>query len=152
VRGTRNTGDDPHGARRGRCRDGQLVGCHASPGTATRPDGDPAVGDGFQKHSYPGACTSTPRAAFVDEGADFATTPTPSTGGDPAAAEAVRRQIFDAKVKAQLRRVPHPQVTRITGNTLQELVAKMDDTNQEVALQKSKYNAAVRTDIPLIRT
>jgi tricarballylate dehydrogenase len=53
-------------------------------------------------------------------------------------------------VKAQLRdEYRIKQVTKITGNTLEELVAKMDDTNQEVALSEiKKYNAAVRTDIP----
>jgi tricarballylate dehydrogenase len=52
-------------------------------------------------------------------------------------------------VKPQLRdEYRIKQVTRVTGNTLEELVAKLDDTNQEVALAElKKYNAAVRTDI-----
>src|SRR5204863_7646165 len=58
-------------------------------------------------------------------------------------------QIFDAKVKQQLRdEYRIKQVTKITGNSLEELVAKMDDTDQKVALETlKKYNAAVRQDI-----
>ena len=40
------------------------------------------------------------------------------------------------------------QVTRITGNTLEELVAKMDDTDQKALETSKKYNAAVRPEIP----
>jgi tricarballylate dehydrogenase len=59
-------------------------------------------------------------------------------------------QIFDAKMKQQLRdEYKIRQVTKVTGNTLQELVAKLDDTDQEAALKELKeYNAAVQTDIP----
>jgi len=59
-------------------------------------------------------------------------------------------QIFDAKVKGQLRdEYRIKQVTRVTGNTLEELVAKMEDTDQKTALETlKKYNAAVRTEIP----
>jgi tricarballylate dehydrogenase len=40
------------------------------------------------------------------------------------------------------------QVTKVSGNTLEELVSRMDDTDQKTALQTlKKYNAAVRTDI-----
>ena len=35
------------------------------------------------------------------------------------------------------------------GNTLEELVSKLDDTDQKAALEEIKaYNAAVQTDIP----
>jgi len=41
------------------------------------------------------------------------------------------------------------QVTRRTGNTLEELVAKLEDTDHKAALEELKaYNRAVRTDIP----
>jgi tricarballylate dehydrogenase len=58
-------------------------------------------------------------------------------------------QIFDAKVKAQLRdEYKIKQVTKRVGNTLEELVAKLEDTNQAAALEEIKrYNAAVQTDI-----
>jgi tricarballylate dehydrogenase len=41
------------------------------------------------------------------------------------------------------------QVTKISGTTLEELVSKMDDTDQKTALETLRqYNAAVRTEIP----
>jgi tricarballylate dehydrogenase len=40
-------------------------------------------------------------------------------------------------------------VTKRTGNTLEELISKLEDTNQARALQELKeYNAAVQTDVP----
>jgi tricarballylate dehydrogenase len=37
----------------------------------------------------------------------------------------------------------------VTGNTLEELVSKLEDTDQKNALAEiKKYNAAVRTDVP----
>ena len=59
-------------------------------------------------------------------------------------------QIFDAKLKQQLRdEYKIRQVTKVSGNTLEELVSKLDDTDQKAALETLKrYNAAVRTDIP----
>jgi tricarballylate dehydrogenase len=58
-------------------------------------------------------------------------------------------QIFDAKVKAQLRdEYRIRQVTKVTANTLEELCAKLDDTDGKAALEELKaYNAAVRQDI-----
>jgi len=59
-------------------------------------------------------------------------------------------QIFDAKVKSQLRdEYRIKQVTKVTANTLEELVKKLDDVNADAALAEIKaYNAAVRIDIP----
>ena len=59
-------------------------------------------------------------------------------------------QIFDAKVKAQLRdEYKIRQVTRHTANSLEELCAKLEDTDGATALRELReYNAAVRTDIP----
>src|SRR6185503_9074421 len=88
---------------------------------------------------------------FVDEGADFRNYTYAKYGrvilSQP---KQFAWQIFDAKVKAQLRdEYRIRQVTKITGNTLEELVSKMEDTDQDVALSEiRKYNAAVRTDIP----
>jgi len=58
-------------------------------------------------------------------------------------------QIFDAKVKAQLRdEYKIRQVTKVTAETLEELVTKLDDVDPEAALAELKaYNAAVQTDI-----
>jgi len=110
------------------------------------------VGDGFQKHSYPwGVYINADGKRFVDEGADFRNYTYAKYGRvilqQP---KQFAWQIFDAKVKQQLRdEYRIKQVTRVTGNTLEELVSKLDDTNQEVALAElKKYNAAVRTEIP----
>jgi tricarballylate dehydrogenase len=58
--------------------------------------------------------------------------------------------VFDAKVTQQLRdEYRIRQVTRISGSTLEELVSKMEDTDQKAALETLKqYNSAVRNDKP----
>jgi tricarballylate dehydrogenase len=155
VRGTRfNTGDAIRMALdAGAAAHGNWSGCHAVAWDRNAPEtGDLAVGDGFQKHSYPwGVYINAEGKRFVDEGADFRNYTYAKYGRVILQqAKQFAWQIFDAKVKAQLRdEYRIRQVTKISGNTLEELVAKMDDTNQEVALSEiKKYNAAVRTDIP----
>src|SRR5687768_874416 len=141
VRGTRfNTGDAIRMALdAGAAAHGNWSGCHA-------------VGDGFQKHSYPwGVYINAEGRRFVDEGADFRNYTYAKYGR--LILQQPRQfawQIFDAKVKQQLRdEYRIRQVTRVTGNTLEDLVHQLEDTNQESALREIKaYNAAVRTDIP----
>jgi len=155
VRGTRfNTGDAIRMALdAGAAATGNWSGCHAVAWERNAPEfGDLAVGDQFQKHSYPwGIYLNAEGKRFVDEGADFRNYTYAKYGRvilqQP---KQFAWQVFDAKVKAQLRdEYRIRQVTRITANTLEELVAKMDDTDQDVALSEiKKYNAAVRTDIP----
>ena len=64
---------DPHGARCRRRAHGNWSGCHAVAWDRNAPEtGDLAVGDGFQKHSYPwGVYINAEGKRFVDEGADF---------------------------------------------------------------------------------
>ena len=52
---------------------GNWSGCHAVGWDRNAPEfGDLAVGDGFQKHSYPfGIMVNARGRRFVDEGADF---------------------------------------------------------------------------------
>ena len=155
VRGTRfNTGDAIRMALDiGAAAHGNWSGCHAVAWDRNAPEtGDLAVGDGFQKHSYPwGVYLNAEGRRFVDEGADFRNYTYAKYGRvilqQP---KQFAWQIFDAKVKAQLRdEYRIKQVTRVTGNTLEELVSKLDDTDQEAALQELKeYNAAVQTGIP----
>jgi tricarballylate dehydrogenase len=155
VRGTRfNTGDGIRMALDiGAAAHGNWSGCHAVAWDRNAPEtGDLAVGDGFQKHSYPWCVyINADGKRFVDEGADFRNYTYAKYGRvilqQP---KQFAWQIFDAKVKQQLRdEYKIRQVTKITGNTLEELVAKMDDTDQKAALETlKKYNAAVRTDIP----
>jgi tricarballylate dehydrogenase len=155
VRGTRfNTGDGIRMAlEAGAAAHGNWSGCHAVAWERNAPEfGDLAVGDQFQKHSYPwGIYLNAEGRRFVDEGADFRNYTYAKYGrvilSQPGQ---FAWQIFDAKVKAQLRdEYRIRQVTRRTANTLQELVRQLEDTDQEQALKEIEaYNKAVRTDIP----
>src|SRR5581483_8727944 len=88
---------------------------------------------------------------FLDEGADFRNYTYAKYGrvilGQP---QQFAWQIFDAKVKSQLRdEYRIKQVTKATAQTLEELVMKLDDVHADNALAEIKaYNAAVRQDIP----
>src|SRR3954465_6505775 len=154
VRGTRfNTGDAIRMALDvGAAPHGNWSGCHAVAWERNAPEfGDLAVGDQFQKHSYPwGIYLNAEGKRFVDEGADFRNYTYAKYGRvilqQP---KQFAWQIFDGKVKPQLRdEYRIRQVTKIAGNTLEELVSKMDDTDQKTALETlKKYNAAVRSDI-----
>jgi len=155
VRGTRfNTGDAIRMALDiGAQPIGNWSGCHAVAWDRNAPEfGDLAVGDQFQKHSYPwGIYINAEGKRFVDEGADFRNYTYAKYGrvilNQP---QQFAWQIFDAKVKNQLRdEYRIKQVTKITANTLEDLVKKLDDVNAEQALKEIKaYNAAVRADIP----
>ncbi len=155
VRGTRfNTGDGIRMAlAAGAAPTGNWSGCHAVAWERNAPEfGDLAVGDQFQKHSYPwGIYLNAEGKRFIDEGADFRNYTYAKYGRvilqQPGQ---FAWQIFDAKVKAQLRdEYRIKQVTRRVGNTLEELVGRLEDTNKQNALKEiQEYNRAVRTDIP----
>jgi tricarballylate dehydrogenase len=155
VRGTRfNTGDAIAMALDiGAAATGNWSGCHAVAWERNAPEfGDLAIGDQFQKHSYPwGVYINAEGKRFVDEGADFRNYTYAKYGrvilNQPGQ---FAWQIFDAKVKGQLRdEYKIRQVTKVTANSLEELVSKLDDTNQPAALKElQEYNAAVQTDIP----
>ena len=155
VRGTRfNTGDSIKMALDvGASPTGNWSGSHACEWERNAPEfGDLTVGDQFQKHSYPfGIMVNAEGKRFVDEGADFRNYTYAKYGG------VILRQpgqfawqIFDAKVKHLLRdEYKIRQVTKATANTLEELVAKLDDVNPQAALEEIRaYNAAVRQDVP----
>ena len=155
VRGTRfNTGDGIRMALdAGAVPWGHWSGSHAVGWDRNAPDfGDLAVGDGFQKHSYPfGIMVNAEGLRFVDEGADFRNYTYAKYGRVILAQPGqFAWQIFDAKVKAQLRdEYRIRQVTKRVASSLEELVKNLEDTNAENALKEIKtYNAAVRTDIP----
>jgi len=155
VRGTRfNTGDGIRMALAvGAAPTGNWSGCHAVAWERNAPEfGDLAIGDQFQKHSYPwGIYINAEGRRFVDEGADFRNYTYAKYGrvilSQPGQ---FAWQIFDGKVKAQLRdEYRIKQVTKRVGNTLEELVSKLEDTDQKAALEEIKaYNAAVQTDVP----
>jgi tricarballylate dehydrogenase len=155
VRGTRfNTGDVIRMALdAGAAPAGNWSGCHAVAWERNAPEfGDLAIGDQFQKHSYPwGVYLNALGKRFVDEGADFRNYTYAKYGrvilSQPGQ---FAWQIFDAKVKAQLRdEYRIRRVTRRVANSLEELVKQLDDVDAAAALEEIKaYNAAVRSDVP----
>ncbi len=132
---------------------GNWSGAHAVGWDMNAPQyGDLAVGDGFQKHSYPfGIMVNADGKRFVDEGADFRNYTYAKYGR--AVLEQphqVAWQIFDQKV-THLQRDEYRirEVTKVTANTLEELAEKMDGVDTEALIQElNEYNAAVQADIP----
>jgi tricarballylate dehydrogenase len=154
VRGTRfNTGDGLRMALDiGAMPTGQWSGCHAVGWERNAPEfGDLAVGDGFQKHSYPfGVMLNARGERFVDEGADFRNYTYARYGRE--ILKQPRQfawQVFDAKVRHLLRdEYRIRQATKVTADSLEELVAKLEDVDPVRALETLRaYNAAVRADI-----
>jgi len=155
VRGTRfNTGDGIRMALDiGAAPYGNWSGCHAVGWDQNAPEfGDLAVGDQFQKHSYPfGIMVNANGKRFVDEGADFRNYTYAKYG-----AEIMKQpnyfawQIFDAKVTSLLRdEYRIRQITKETAGTIEELAAKLDGVNAQACIDEIRaYNAAVQQDIP----
>jgi tricarballylate dehydrogenase len=131
---------------------GNWSGCHAVGWDRNAPEfGDLAVGDGYQKHSYPfGIMVNATGRRFVDEGADFRNYTYAKYGRVILAQpQQFAWQIFDSKVAHLLRdEYRIRQVTRVRADTLEELAAKLDDVDGAVLLREvATYNAAVRKDI-----
>jgi tricarballylate dehydrogenase len=155
VRGTRfNTGDGIRMALEiGAAAAGNWSGCHAVGWERNAPEfGDLAVGDQFQKHSYPfGIMLNAEGRRFVDEGADFRNYTYAKYGRVILAQPGqFAWQVFDAKVKHLLRdEYRIRQVTKRAADTLEELVRKLDDVDPQAALAEiRKFNRSVRTDVP----
>jgi tricarballylate dehydrogenase len=155
VRGTRfNVGDGIRMALDiGASPRGNWSGCHAVGWERNAPEfGDLAVGDAFQKHSYPwGIMINARGKRFVDEGADFRNYTYAKYGRvileQPGQ---FAWQVFDNKVLHLLRdEYRIKQVTKVTANSLEELVKKLDDVDADAALAEIEaYNASVRQDVP----
>jgi len=155
VRGTRfNTGDAIRMALDiGAAPVGNWSGCHAVAWERNAPEfGDLAVGDQFQKHSYPwGIYINAEGKRFVDEGADFRNYTYAKYGR--AVLEQPGQfawQIFDQQVAGQLRdEYRIKQITKVTANTLEELSKKLDDVDPAGFMKMiTEYNKAVQTQIP----
>jgi tricarballylate dehydrogenase len=155
VRGTRfNTGDGIRMAMDiGASPCGNWSGCHAVQWEMNAPEfGDLAVGDQFQKHSYPFAIlVNATGKRFVDEGADFRNYTYAKYGRvvleQPGQ---FAWQIFDQKVK-HLQRDEYKirQITKVVANTIEDFAHKLDGVNAEQFLKTiAEYNKAVRSDIP----
>jgi tricarballylate dehydrogenase len=155
VRGTRfNTGDGLRMALEiGAMPTGNWSGCHAVGWERNAPEfGDLAVGDAFQKHSYPfGIMLNARGERFLDEGADFRNYTYAKYGRQILQQPGqFAWQVFDAKVKHLLRdEYRIKQVTKVQANTLEELAAKLEDVDPQRALETmQRFSAAVRTEVP----
>ena len=149
VRGTRfNTGDGIRMALEANASPyGNWSGCHAVGWERNAPEfGDLAVGDNFQKHSYPfGIMINANGERFVDEGADFRNYTYAKYGRIILAQPGqFAWQIFDNKVLHLLRdEYRIKQMTKVSANTLEDLVKKLDDVNSVIALKTiNNYNHA----------
>jgi tricarballylate dehydrogenase len=155
VRGTRfNTGDGIKMALAiGAAPYGNWSGCHAVGWDFNAPEfGDLAVGDGFQKHSYPfGIMVNAEGKRFVDEGADFRNYTYAKYGRRVLEQPSnFAWQIFDKKVAHLLRdEYRIKQVTRVAADTLEELAGKLEGVDRQGVLDEiTAYNDAVNQDIP----
>jgi len=155
VRGTRfNTGDGIRMALDiGAMPTGNWSGAHAVGWDRNAPEfGDLAVGDNFQKHSYPlGIMINANGERFVDEGADFRNYTYAKYGRvilmQPGQ---FAWQVFDNKVIPMLRdEYRIKKVTKVRADTLEELAPKLDNVDAAKALETIKtYNKAVMTEVP----
>ena len=155
VRGSRfNTGDGIKMALDiGAMPYGNWSGCHAVGWDRNAPEfGDLAVGDGFQKHSYPfGIMLNANGERFVDEGADFRNYTYAKYGR-----EILKQpgqfawQIYDSQVAHLLRdEYRIREVTKVTSETLEGLLENLDGVDPVRAQETvSEYNAAVSSEVP----
>ena len=155
VRGTRfNMGDGIAMAlQAGAVPYGHWSGCHAVGWDRNAPDfGDLAVGDGYQKHSYPfGIMVNARGQRFVDEGADFRNYTYAKYGREILAQPGqFAWQVFDAQISSLLRdEYRIREVTKVRADTLEQLASRLDGVNPEGFLATvEQYNAAVNTGVP----
>lgn len=154
VRGTRfNTGAGITMAlAAGAMPCGHWSGAHAVGWDQNAPAfGDLAVGDAFQKHSYPfGIMVNARGERFVDEGADFRNYTYAKYGREILAQPGqFAWQVFDAKVHHLLRdEYRIRQITKVSADTLEDLAAKMEGVDRAGFLRTvAEFNAAVRQDV-----
>ena len=127
---------------------GHWSGCHAVQWDRNAPEfGDLAVGDGFQKHSYPwGVLVNEDGERFLDEGADFRNYTYAKYGQEVLRQpHQVSWQVFDAQVSHLLRdEYRIREVTKVSANTLEELARKMEGVDPAGFLKSiDAYNSAV---------
>ncbi len=155
VRGTRfNTGDGIRMALDiGAMPTGNWSGCHSVGWDRHATEfGNLAVGDNYQKHSYPfGIMLNANGERFVDEGAEVFSYTYARYGrvilGQPGQ---FAWQIFDRKAQPYLRdEYRFKGMTKVRADSLEELVKKLDDVDPVRALETIKaFNAATRSDVP----
>ena len=155
VRGSRyNTGDGIRMALDiGAQPHGQWSGCHAISWERYAPDyGDVNSRSTLQRQSYTfSLMINADGKRFVDEGADFRNYTYAKYG------RMVLQQpgnfayhVFDNQVSHLLRDEYRLRgVTKVQGNTLEELAQKLDEVNSDQFLKTIReYNAAVKRDVP----
>jgi tricarballylate dehydrogenase len=131
---------------------GHWSGAHAVGWDLNAPHyGDLAVGDGFQKHSYPfGIMVNADGKRFVDEGADFRNYTYAKYGrqilDQP---QQFAWQIFDQKVAFLLRdEYRIRQVTKVTADSISALAKKLDGVDPDQFVKTiEEFNAAVKTEV-----
>jgi tricarballylate dehydrogenase len=150
VRGTRfNTGDGIRMALdAGAMPYGHWSGCHAVAWDLNAPPfGNRAIGDLYQKHSYPfGIIVNVDGERFVDEGADFRNY-TYARYGREILKQPQRAafQIFDAKAVPLLRdEYRIAQATKATADTIAELAAALGIDADGLARTVDAFNASVQ--------
>jgi tricarballylate dehydrogenase len=155
VRGTRyNAGDGIRMALAiGASPCGNWSGCHAVGWERNAPEfGDLAVGDQFQKHSYPFAImVNATGERFVDEGADFRNYTYAKYGAVILAQpQQFAWQIFDSKVLDKLRdEYRIKRMTKVRADTIEELAKKLEGVDEQQFLKTiTEWNAAVMTEVP----
>ena len=155
VRGTKfNTGDGIRMAQKlGAATTGHWSGCHAVAWDLNAPMfGDLAVGDGFQKHSYPfGIVVNADGERFLDEGADFRNYTYAKYGSEILKQpNHLAWQVFDQKVTHLLRdEYRIREVTRVSAGTLEELGERMNGVDARTFVRSVQaYNAAVDDSTP----
>jgi tricarballylate dehydrogenase len=155
VRGTRfNTGEGIRMALDvGASPSGNWSGCHAVGWERNAPEfGDLAVGDAFQKHSYPfGIMLNAHGQRFVDEGADFRNYTYAKYGRVILAQPGqFAWQVFDGQVLHLLRdEYRIREVTKVSADTLEDLVDKLEGVDAGRALAHIReFNDAVMDDVP----
>jgi len=155
VRGSRfNTGDGIRMALAiGASACGNWSGCHAVQWEMNAPEfGDLAVGDQFQKHSYPfGILVNASGRRFLDEGADFRNYTYAKYGATVLQQPGqFAWQIFDQKVKHLLRdEYKIRQITKVTASGIEDFAHKLEDVDAAEFLKTVReWNKAVRADVP----
>jgi tricarballylate dehydrogenase len=155
VRGTRyNTGKGIEMAlAAGALPYGHWSGAHSVAWDMNAPMfGDLAVGDAFQKHSYPfGIVVNNKGERFIDEGADFRNYTYAKYGREILAQPGASAwQVFDGKVEHLLRdEYRIRQITAVTADTLPALAAQMEGVDGKTFQETVRaFNAAVRQDVP----
>lgn len=131
---------------------GHWSGCHAVQWDRNAPEfGDLAVGDGFQKHSYPfGILVNERGERFLDEGADFRNFTYAKYGQEVLAQpHQVSWQIFDSQVSHLLRdEYRIREVSKASSDTLEGLAAKLEGIDAQALLRTiDEYNQAIDSSV-----